>query len=536
MKKLTKIAMSALMMATILSGCGGGDERPKDEFVVATGGDVKDLDPVIASDSISNNVLVELYEGLFEYDKDGNLKNQLCDSYTLSEDGLTYTFKLKDSKWSDGKAVTAQDFEYGIKRAASYGSRAYYGHFIYDSVVGTKEAFDANAKVADMGDTGVKALDEKTLQITLNEPTPYFLNVLTSGVFYPAREDVAKEKESTWANKPGYPTNGAFTVKSYNAKDKIVLVKNKEYRLADKVELKQITFKVMADQQAQLSAFKTGEIDLATSVPADVATNKDYKSTLFTIDPFVINYYVTINSNGANEALKDVRVRQALMMSADRKSVLKVLNGGDLQYELFGFIPKGIPDTEGDFRTNQDKVKKLADYDLEKAKSLLAEAGYNKENPLKLTYKTNANQMHSDVIQSLQASWKKANIEITIETAEVQSFFDARDAGDFEIARHAMSADYMDPTAYLDMYKSTAQKYAVVNDPTYDAFLAAANAERDPAARLKILHDAENYLVGDQAYVIPLIGYSDPMLLKEGVSGIQGNPAGHYLLAFVKVK
>ncbi|MEF9961222.1 MAG: peptide ABC transporter substrate-binding protein [Erysipelotrichaceae bacterium] len=536
MKKLTKIAMSTLLLATVLSGCGGGSERPKDEMIIAAGGDVKDLDPAIASDSISNNVLVDMYDGLFEYDETGNLNPQLCDSYTLSDDKLTYTFKLKDAKWSDGKEITADDFVYGIKRSATYGPRAYYAHFVYDNVVGTKDAFDKNLKVAEVGDEGVKAIDKKTLQINLVAPTPYFLSLLTSGVYYPARPDIAKEKKSTWANKPGYPTSGAFSVKSYNAKDKIELVKNDKYVNAKKVFMKKLTFKVMPDQQAQLQAFKTGEVDLATSVPADVSVNKDYKKTLYTIDPFVINYYITINATGENKALQDVRVRKALMMSTDRASVLKVLNGGKLQYELYGFIPKGIPDATGDFRGNADKESKYAGYDIEQAKALLAEAGYSKENPLKLTYKTNANQMHSDVIQTLQASWKKIGIEVEISQMEVQAFFDARDDGDFEIARHAMTADYMDPTAYLDMYKSTSQKTAVVNDATYDGLLAQAAAEGDPAARMAILHQAEKYLVEEQAYVIPVFGYSDPMLLKEGIKGIQANPAGHYNLSFVTNK
>ena len=539
MKKLCLFAVSALMMATALTGCGSDSKdssKPKTAMTVAIGGDVKDLDPAKASDSISNNVLVEMYEGLFEYDKNGNLKNQLCDSYTVSDDGLVYTFKLKDAKWSDGKAITAGDFEYGIKRSATYGADAYYGHFIYDSVVGAYDLFKANASVADASNMGVKALDDKTLEIRLTARTPYFLNVLTSGVFYPAREDYAKEKESTWANKKGYPTNGPFVLDYYSAKDKVVLKKNKNYRQAKKVNLKELTFKVMSDQQAQLSAFKTGEVDLATSVPSDVATEDAYKNTLFTIDPFVINYFVTVNATGSNEVLHDVRVRKALMKSVDRKSILKVLNGGKLQYELFGFIPKGIPDTKGDFRTNADKEDKYAAEDLEEAKKLLKEAGYDTKNPLKLTYKYNANQMHTDVAQVLKENWKKIGVEVELQTNETQAFFDARDNGDFELARHAMSADYMDPTAYLDMYKSIAQKTAVVNDADYDALLAQANEEADPAKRMEILHAAEKLLVADQAYVIPLFGYSDPMLLQEGISGIESNPAGHYVLAFVKVK
>lgn len=542
MKKGLKLLAVLVILATMLTACGGGNGGSGDTgekvFTVAIGAEPRLPDPHYADDAVSNYVAAQMYEGLFSFTEDGNVQKELCDDYTVSDDGLVYTFTLIDAQWSDGEPITADQFVYGMKRALNYGVEdSYYSSKIKDYV---KNAYliDTGTPIADMDDLGVRAIDEKTLEITLERPCAYFLQLLVQKTYYPIREEFVELGSSNWAANPDVPVTGAFKLESINTKEQVTLVKNDNYRNADEVELDKVIYLIMTDQQAQLSAFKTGEIDFAMNVPPEVVQTYDGTAEFFKIDPYVINYFVTINASGAgtgNEALTDVNVRRALALAVDRNTILTILDGGSLQYPLYGFVPKGIPGVDGDFRTEADAEGHLLDTDVEEAKRLLAEAGYSTDNPLKLTYKTNSSQMHNDVAQALQAMWKEIGVEVELVTPELRVFFDERTDGDFDLARHANSADYMDPMIYLSMYHTGSQKAKVVDDAAYDAMLDAANAELDLTKRMEMLHDAEEYFVKDMVYVIPLFGYSNPLLLKEGISGIETGPDGAVQFRFVRL-
>lgn len=538
MKKLLTVLFVVAMALGALVGCGSNEPKGEQVFVYGASGEIKYLDPSFADDAISNNVLKQVYEGLFSFKPDGSLQNELCASYTISDDGLVYTFKLIDANWSDGQPITAQHFVDGIKHAIGYGPDSYYSAFIYkyvtggDKVLATMTKTGAGVKVADLPEIGVKALDDKTLEITLVKKTPFFLQLMMQNVFLPIRAEFAQDNSSAWAADPKVPTNGAFKLESFNEKEEVVLVKNPNYRNASKVSLDKIIFKVMPDQEAQLSAFQAGELTFASGVPSSVIKAYDGKPEFFVIDPYVINYFVTLQASGAtNKALADVRVRKALSMAINRDDLLKVLDSGSTKYALYGFVPKGIAGIEGDFREEQDKVLRLSDTNVEEAKKLLAEAGYG--NGLKLTYYYNKNQLHDDVAQAIQAQWKAIGVDVELKTGEIRTFFSERTKGKYEMARHANSADYLDPYVYLEMYESANDPANIVHDAKYDAMLTAANAEGDVKKRMQMLHEAENYFVNEMAYVIPLFGYASPELCKAGVKGIASSPDGAKVLRYV---
>ena len=236
------------------------------------------------------------------------------------------------------------------------------------------------------------------------------------------------------------------------------------------------------------------------------------------------------------EELKDADIRNAIGLSINRANVLKALGYGDNAYELNGLIPKGIPGATGDFREEQDAVEKLATYNLDEAKAIMTSKGYSESNMLKLTYTYNDNTMHKNVAQAMQASMKEAYIDLTLSATEGEAFFDARDKGDFEICRHAMTADFIDPMAYLSMYVGSTTPGNIVDDAKYEELVAAANAIDDKTERMNALHAAENYLVGEQHYVIPLFGYAEPYLMSSKVTGVTHSPEGHYQLAYAKVE
>ncbi len=545
MKKLLLILLVALLA---LTGCSSSTNEDPDApvekvFTYALGGEPTYLDPAIAGDAVTNKVVSQMYEGLFGVNESGELVNELAESYTVSEDGLVYTFKLIDANWSDGQPITAHDFVYGIKRAVGYGpTDAYYSSFITKNVEGGKEASallseSVNVAIADLPEMGVVAIDDKTLEITIQKDTPYFVSLLTQGTFFPMREDYAVEAESAWANEVGTPVTGAFMVESISDKEEIVLVPNPNYRLADEVTLDKIVFKIMPDADAQLNAFKAGEIDFAELVPSSAIHTYDGTDEFFTIDPYVINYFVTINTGDkAPEALKDVNVRKALNYAVDRESLLAVLDAGSTQYALHGIVPKGIPGATGDFRTEADDVALLSEYNKEEAIRLLTEAGYTTENPLEISYYYNDSTMHRDVAQVLQAQFKEVGVDLELKTGEIRVFFDDRTNSDYELARHANSADYLDPMIYLEMYLRSSQGTTpAVNDPVYDQMVADANLEKDPVKRMEMLHAAEEYFVAEQAYIIPLFGYTNPMLISTNVSNLGSSPDGALDMRFVEI-
>lgn len=539
MKKIIAILFASVLVITSLVACSSA---PKGEqvFTYALGGEPSYLDPSLAGDAVSNYVLKQIYEGLFSFDTDGNLVNELCKEYTISEDGLVYTFTLvDDGKWSDGKAITAEDFVFGMKRSMGYGPDSYYASYLYKYITGgdVVQAMlekDGVVKYADMPEVGIKAIDEKTLEITLMKKVPYFVILMMQNTFLPIRSEWAQDNVSAWANDPAVATNGAFKIETINEKEEVVLVKNPNYRNASKVSLDKIVFKVMPDQEAQLAAFQAEEIDYASNVPSSVIKSYAGKPELFRINPYVINYFVTLQASGkTHKALADVRVRKALSKAINRDDLLKIMDAGDTRYALYGFVPVGIAGVDGDFRLEQDAKLKLSDTDVEGAKALLAEAGY--ASGLKFTYYYNKNQMHDDVAQAIQAMWKEIGVDVTLKTGEIRAFFDDRTAGKYELARHANSADYLDPYIYLEMYQSNNDPAKIVNDPKYDQMLADANAENDPAKRLEMLHAAENYFVNEMAYVIPLFGYANPLLKKAGITGLATSPDGAVVMRYIKL-
>ena len=536
MKKFGKILAGGLALA-LLAGCGSGQEgsstNPESDageghtFTYAISSEPDYLDPAICMNSNTSAVLAQLYYPLFRYDENGNVQNMACESYTVSEDNLTYTFKLAEGNtWSDGQPVTAADYEYGMKRSIGYGPDSAYAYLLYSNVAGGAEANEQMLDVADMTDVGIHALDDTTLEITLAAPCPYFVGLLSNVVAYPLRSDFAVEHESTWANDPSVPTNGPFRLEVVRDKEEVVMVKNEYYVHADEVQTDTLIAKIITDPQAQMSAFQTGEIDLALYVPVDVFVNYADDPALITIDPVVTNTFLWVNCTGeTNPALADSRVRRALSIAVDREQLIILIGGEDTKYPLYGYVPKGMADADGgDFRENADAAGRYADFNLEEARALMEEAGYNENNRMSLTISYIGSNSNTDVCVALQAMWSEIYVDVELSAAEQKAYAQARKAGQYEVATGSTSADYLDPYYYLERWVSYNQSYKQVNDATYDAMIEDANAQTDPAVRMEKLHEAEQYLVQENAYTIPLYGSSQVALMNPEISGLKHDP------------
>ena len=545
MKKILASTAALAMVATTLTGCGGsGDitaESGKTNLTVAVGGDFALPDPAIVDDSITSNVLAQCYDGLYKLDKDGNVVANLAEDLpTISEDGLTYTIKLKDGlTWSDGTPLTAEDFVWSWKRAMT--TEGYYTNFMYGYIAGTTgedgkpytnmEDLDANM--------GVRAVDDTTIEITLKMAAPYFTSMLTNTVFYPVKQDEvgSDPSSSEWAQNASADdpivTNGAFEITGVIIMDAITLSKSENYSDADNVQLETIEFKVMGDLDSQTQAFISGEVDFATAVNVEQINNDEQlQGHVYAVDPFVCNYFVLVNAGKENDgstdglaALKDVEIRRAISMAIGRTTARNAYGyGDDYSYDLYALIPSGIPDAEGnDF---YEQGGHLIEDDVEAAKAIMESKGYSEDNMLTLTYKYNNLATHKAVAEAMQASLREIYIDLQLSGSEKEAFFNDRDAGNFELGRHAMTADYLDPMCNLSMYVGSTTSGNTVDDPEFEQMVNEANL-LSGQERMEKLHEAEAYLI-EQGYIIPLFGYTEPFLKVKNLTGITSSPEGHY--------
>lgn len=545
MKKILASTAALAMVATTLTGCGGsGDitaESGKKNLTAAVGGDFALPDPAIVDDSITANVLAQCYDGLYKLDKDGNVVANLAEDLpTISEDGLTYTIKLKDGlTWSDGTPLTAEDFVWSWKRAMT--TEGYYTNFMYGYIAGTTgEDGNPYTNMEDLdANMGVRAVDDTTIEITLKMAAPYFTSMLTNTVFYPVKQDEvgSDPSSSEWAQNASADdpivTNGAFEITGVNIKDAITLSKSENYSDADNVQLETIEFKVMSDLDSQTQAFISGEVDFATAVNVEQINNDEQlQGHVYAVDPFVCNYFVLVNAGNENDgstdglaALKDVEIRQAISMAIGRTTARNAYGyGDDYSYDLYALIPSGIPDAEGnDF---YEQGGHLIEDDVEAAKAIMESKGYSEDNMLTLTYKYNNLATHKAVAEAMQASLREIYIDLQLSGSEKEAFFNDRDAGNFELARHAMTADYLDPMCYLSMYVGSTTSGNTVDDPEFEQMVNEANL-LSGQERMEKLHEAEAYLI-EQGYIIPLFGYTEPFLKVKNLTNISSSPEGHY--------
>lgn len=541
-KQILSAVLSVAMCAGLLAGCSSGNQTETDtkteaaaeggsseeagepvSITVGVGQQFTTLDPGLSTETVNRYAIAHMYAGLYKKLEDGSVVPDLADGGPeVSEDGLTYTIKLKDGiTWSDGEPITAHDFVFAVNRNLTYGAE---NGFVTDKLVRYLEGADEYLADTEVDlDTfsfaGVEALDDSTVVYHLKTPCAFFTGLLSSAGFLPLRSDVAEAGFSEWSVEPGYPVTGAYVLDYCNENEKVVITKNENYYDAENVTVDEITFQVMPDMDAQAAAFKTGDLDAALSINASIVATYENQNELWN-RPQQSVYSIDVNSgeNGP-EALKDVNVRRALAISINREEIVKALNAGEFYSPLYGYVPYGMKGVEKDFRTESDEVQKFQEYDPEKAKELLAEAGYDESNPLTLKYKYSNNSIHADVAQMLEQMWKAVGINVELEVVESGVFYDQIDQGDFDLARYALMCSN-DPSEFLNQWTQAMQPVPAVADDTYDQMMVDVTQIVDRAEYMTKLHEIEKYLVEDQVYVIPLFDFNEPALKKENLKGV----------------
>jgi oligopeptide transport system substrate-binding protein len=500
------------------------------------GGEPQTLDQAHTSIDVESNILKDLYEGLTVYDAGGNIIPGIAESWTVSGDGLTYTFKLRaNAKWSNGDPVTAGDFVYSYRRIEDPKTAAGYATILYPiknaQAINTAKAGNPMAP----GQLGMRAVDDKTLEIVLERPTPYFLQLLAHQTALPVHQATV-EKLGTNFVKPGnMVSDGAYVLSENVANDHITLTKNPNYYDAASVKIDRVIFYPTEDQAAAIRRFEAGELDLQYNFPADQTEflQKQLGGDVVHVAPYLSTYYYVFDMR--HPPFDDVRVRRALSMAIDRDFLSAKIFAG-AQLPSYSFVPPGIAGytpASADFASMSQLDREDA------AKKLLTEAGYGPGGkPLKIEIRYNTNANHQKVATAIADNWKELGADVSLMNSDVKSHYAyLQEGGAFDVARCGWTADYADAENFLFLFVSSNKtfNYPHYNSSTYDSLVAQSYKERDPAARAKILQEAEAVLMQDQP-TAPLMVTASLWLVSSKVKGFEDNAVNDHLTRYMSIQ
>ncbi|NPC92188.1 peptide ABC transporter substrate-binding protein [Bacillus sp. WMMC1349] len=524
MKKRCSLISLLLLFTLVLSACGfgGGSDsgkkgsEGKDTLNINIKTEPFSLNPGLANDSVSSNVLRQTFEGLTTIDKDGKPVEATAEKIEVSKDKKTYTFTIRDgAKWSNGDPVTAQDFEYAWKWALDPKNQSQYAYQLY-YLKGGEAANKGKGKIADVG---VKALDDKTLKVELEKPTPYFTELTAFYTYLPVNKKVA-EKNPKWYTDAGenYVSNGPFKMTKWKHSGNIVLEKNDQYWDKGAVKLKKINIAMVNDANTGLNMYKKGETDYVgeplDSIPTDAVPS--LKNEGLKVDPFASVYMYKFNTEKA--PFNNVNIRKALTYAINREALVKNVTQAD-EIPATKFIPPvihGFESKEGYFK----------DHDVDKAKEYLQkglkELGLNKASELpKITLSYNTDNRHQQVAQAIQEMWNKdLGVKAELSNEEWNVYIDKVHSGNYQIARMGWIADFNDAMTFLETYRD---KDGGNNDTNwenakYKELLTKASVEPDADKRMKLMKEAEGILM-DELPIAPIFFYTMPHLHDEHLKG-----------------
>ena len=505
------------------------------ELAVQIGPDPETIDPALNSAVDGGNMLLHAYECLLIVGEDGTLQPGQAESYDVSEDGLTWTFHLRDGlKWSDGSDLTANDFVYSWKRVCDPEVAAPYAETVLGMVKGYDEAIDGNLDAL-----GVSAPDDSTLVVELANPCSYFGSLAAFATLSPVQEATIEANGEAWATAPEtYVSNGPFYMTEWVPGSHITFSKNPYYWNADAIKLDRLKFVLMEDSNAAYSAYQTGEVLMIKDVPTEEIPSLTGTDDFY-VDPIIGTYYISLNIQKA--PFDDVNVRKALSLAIDREYVASTLMQGT--YTAAGnFMGPGWMDTDGtEFMSNANGGKPYIDTtnfeaNLEEAKQLLADAGYpDGEGFPTISYTTNDAGYHKVVAEYLQQAWAELGIDLQVNIVEWSSFTPMRRSGDFEVARNGWVGDYSDPSNMLELFCTTnGNNDGKFSNADFDAAIDTSRSTLDAAERSTALHTAEDILM-DQAGCIPLAYYNDFWLQSSKITGAWHSAYGYWYFMYADI-
>lgn len=475
--------------------------------------DIKSFDPQINTDVEGSMILRDLFEGLVNSDAQGNAVPGVAESWTVSDDGLTYMFKLRDNaKWSNGDPVTAGDFVYAWQRLADPATASEYAWYM--ELMGVENATDIVGGKKPVTDLGVKAVDDHTLEVKIDAKRPYFVGMLTHASTFPVNKSVLDAHGDAWTKPGNLVGNGAYVLTDYQTGVKVVRERNPMYWDNDNTILEKVTALVINDENIALTRYDAGEID-KTEVPAGQYPAQEAKrpgeAHSFPRSCSYI-YMFNLGENGPAWA-KDQRVRQALSYGINRDVIVKnVLKGG--QYPSYNWTHQKtagfeLPEIDYAGWTQAERVAK--------AKELLAEAGYGADNPLEVTLNYNTSEAHKKIAIAISQMLKQSlGVKVNLANFEWKVHLDKMREGDFEMARYAWCGDYNEPSTYTDLFYSTSgHNNAKYNSAAYDALVDESKTVDAP---LPLYTKMEQLLSQDMPFA-PIYQYTGVIMVKEDLKG-----------------
>lgn len=514
-------------------------------FTVQYGSNPETLDPALNSAVDGGNTIITVFETLLIINENNEAVPGQAESWTTSEDGLTWTFTMRDGlKWSDGTDLNAKDFEYSFKRMANPGTAAPYAETCLGMIDGFEEAAgfpdaDGNPTVEPNLDAlNVKASDDgKTLTIVLAYPCSYFDKIVAFAAMSPVQKATVEANGDAWCTSPDtYVCNGPFMITEWTPSERIVLTKNPNYVGgwdSSKIVSESITLLLLEDSSASFAAYNSGEAQLIKDVPTDEipSLTKAEDGGDFYVDTILGTYYVSLNLK--RDAFKDAKVRRALSLAIDRDYVANTIMQGTYS-TADSIVGPGIVDENGYFHDNGNAPYISADYEanLAEAKKLLADAGYpNGEGYPTLEYSTNDAGYHVPLAEYLQQAWSDLGITLTISKMEWSSFTAARRAGEYDVARNGWVMDYNDPSNMLDLFCSgNGNNDGKYSNPEFDAAIEASRVA-DVSEHFAQLHKAEDILMEDTG-CLPIAYYNDYWLQSPALKGTWHSPYGYWYLQY----
>jgi len=538
LRTLTLPFLTALLLAT---GCAKKDSAPaastpsptpsvaapaapgKKILHIGNGAEPQDLDAQITTGVPEHRLALVFFEGLVSEDPQLNIVPGVAEKWEISPDGLVYTFHLRaDAKWSNGDPVTADDFVQSFKRMITPSIGAEYAAMMW-VVVGAEDYH--KGKSTDFTKTGFKALDPRTLQLTLRQPTPFLLHALNHHAWFPihpatlAKFGGLERKSTPWTRPENFVSNGPYALKEWRPNQVIVAVRSPTYWDRAKVKIDELHFHPVELSDTEERMFRTGQLDITYEVPLNKIPvyQKEHPDSI-RIDPYNGVYFYRFNVK--RKPFDDVRVRRALALAIDRETIVKkVTLGGELP--AYDFTP---PNLTGYVSKNAFKA------DLAEARRLLAEAGYPDGKgfpPVELLY--NTLEKHRTIAEALQQMWRKnLGVDITLFNQEWKVYLDAQHTQNYQFQRAGWIADYMDPHVFFDLWETgNGNNDTNWGNPEYDRLLHTALDAKTTEARYEVYQKMEKILV-DEMPVLPIYFYTYARLVSPKVKGYFTTPLDNY--------
>ena len=528
-KTVAILSAVSLLLTVVLSGCSSGAEPKEGVLNLNITGEPTSLDPAQAFDEDSMDITHNLFVGLMRLDENHQPRPAIAEKVDKSEDGLTYTFTLKQTKWSDGSPLTAHDFEYAWKRVLNPKTASKAAFLLY--FIKGAEAYNQGKGSAD--EVGVQALDDDTLRVKLEKPTPSFLELTAYPVYAPVSKQAHEKNPDMFQNANNYVSNGAFQLAEWRHSNYVKITKNENFYKSDEVKLDGIHFSVITDNQTVYQMFQTKKLDVVgkSSIPGEILTSLIREEKVKILEGSGLSFF---RFNVEEEPFTNKKIRQAFALAIDRKLITEEIVGSGEQ-PAYAYVAPSVP---GNFRGEGGNL--ISDGQYEKARQLLAEGmkeeGWDQLPPVTLMY-SNATDKNKKVVEAVQEMYRKhLGVEIKLQAKEKKVYYADQENIRFVMSTSSFLADYNDAYNYLESFQTghLMNRTNWSNDK-YDALLKQAAQTDDPEIRKKHLHEAEKILF-EEMPVFPLYYYNTAFIEQPGVGGIIRHPVGPKDYTHARVK